>query len=110
MNAEQVALAHAAGIHFDFIGGNCPVQAEGSFDGLRFYFRARGQHWQFHVALHDYDIMENDLVRVVRPYVPTDGGSPQFAAGWMPVAEAVAFIIAEVAAFRTWAAEKLETA
>jgi hypothetical protein len=37
--AEQ--RAQAAGIVIDSIGGNCPVQAEGSFDGMRFYFRAR---------------------------------------------------------------------
>jgi hypothetical protein len=26
----------------DWLGGNCPVQAEGTLDGVPFYFRARG--------------------------------------------------------------------
>lgn len=26
----------------NWLGGNCPVQAEGTFDGVPFYFRARG--------------------------------------------------------------------
>lgn len=30
------------GIQIDSLGGNCPVQAEGTFDGVPFYFRARG--------------------------------------------------------------------
>jgi hypothetical protein len=31
-----------SGVVVHWIGGNCPVQAEGSFDGVPFYFRARG--------------------------------------------------------------------
>lgn len=31
-----------SGIVIDWLGGNCPVQAEGTFDGEEFYFRARG--------------------------------------------------------------------
>lgn len=30
------------GVVIDWLGGNCPVQAEGTFDGVPFYFRARG--------------------------------------------------------------------
>jgi hypothetical protein len=30
--------------------GFCPVQCEGTIDGLPFYFRARGSAWQFCVA------------------------------------------------------------
>jgi hypothetical protein len=30
------------GIDIEWLGGNCPVQAEGTFDGVPFYFRARG--------------------------------------------------------------------
>ena len=32
----------SVGIIITRLGGNCPVQAEGSFDGMAFYFRARG--------------------------------------------------------------------
>ena len=30
--------------------GACPVQAEGTVDGLPFYFRARGGEWTLSVA------------------------------------------------------------
>lgn len=32
----------SVGIVVGWLGGNCPVQAEGTFDGEAFYFRARG--------------------------------------------------------------------
>jgi len=30
--------------------GKCPVQAEGTLNGLPFYFRSRGSHWTLYVA------------------------------------------------------------
>lgn len=36
-------------IVFDTIGGQCPVQAEGTIDGHGFYFRARGESWSIQV-------------------------------------------------------------
>jgi len=30
------------GLVIEWLGGNCPVQAEGTFDGQPFYFRSRG--------------------------------------------------------------------
>lgn len=38
-----------SGIVIDWLDGNCPVQAEGTIDGRRFYFRARGEHWSIEV-------------------------------------------------------------
>jgi hypothetical protein len=35
-------MMNQAGIAVEWLGGNCPVQAEGTFDGTPFYFRARG--------------------------------------------------------------------
>lgn len=35
-------MSDEEGIEIDWLGGNCPVQAEGTFDGVPFYFRARG--------------------------------------------------------------------
>lgn len=32
-------------IKIEYLGGNCPVQAEGTINGIHFYFRARGSHW-----------------------------------------------------------------
>jgi len=35
----------------DTIGGNCPVQAEGTIlGGTAFYFRARGDHWSIGIG------------------------------------------------------------
>jgi hypothetical protein len=34
----------------DWIGGNCPVQAEGTIDGALFYFRARGSSWSIEIG------------------------------------------------------------
>ena len=34
----------------DTIGGNCPVQAEGTIDGKPFYFRARGESWSLGIG------------------------------------------------------------
>lgn len=32
-------------IKIDYIGGVCPIQAEGTINGEPFYFRSRHQHW-----------------------------------------------------------------
>jgi hypothetical protein len=34
-------------ISYDYIGGYCPVQAEGTIGDKKFYFRAKGEHWSF---------------------------------------------------------------
>lgn len=34
-------------LSIDYLGGNCPVQAEGTINGMPFYFRARGNMWSF---------------------------------------------------------------
>lgn len=37
----------------DYMGGACPTQAEGKWDGRPFYFRARYGEWAFWVAEGD---------------------------------------------------------
>jgi hypothetical protein len=37
--SDEVA---SVGVDIEWMGGLCPVQAEGTFDGVEFYFRARG--------------------------------------------------------------------
>lgn len=32
-------------IHINWLGGKCPVQAEGTINGKPFYFRSRGDWW-----------------------------------------------------------------
>lgn len=89
------ALQRAAtlGITIDGVGGNCPVQAEGSFDSKRFYFRARGDEWQFHawptelVSTPGHLPFGRECFYIEQAY---EGG--QYDAGWMPRHEAVGFI------------------
>lgn len=48
-------------IAIETLGGNCPVQAEGTFDGTPFYFRARGTsvrcevgEWTWHGPVYEW--------------------------------------------------------
>lgn len=75
----------ASRIEIDWLGGNCPVQAEGRIDGEPFYFRARGSRWSLSVGGPD-TITEPDWF-----YAENYGDGP-FDAGWMPDEEAAAFI------------------
>ena len=77
----------------DDLGGNCPVQAEGTIDGRPFYFRARGSAWSFGVG--DDPVGEPEW-----EYEQEYLGGP-FAAGWMTEDEARSFI--------EYAAEKYAT-
>jgi hypothetical protein len=74
------------GILIDYIGGNCPVQAEGSIDGQRFYFRARGQHWSLSIGGDDPAMSEGW-------YYDQPFGDTKYAAGWMTWGQAEAYII-----------------
>lgn len=74
-----------------WIGGNCPVQAEGFVNGEPFYFRARGEDWGFWVG----EPWTAEAWSMEREYP----GGP-YDAGWMPVAEAMAFINEAIAAYR----------
>jgi len=80
-----------AGIVHDWLGGNCPVQAEGRVDGVPFYFRARGSHWKLHIG-------EDPLGRDSWSYGEDYGTWPE--AGWMTEDEARAFIEKAVAIYR----------
>lgn len=81
--------------------GNCPVQSEGTINGLPFYFRSRGGHWRLSIARtpkgdpFDY---QNCLVHLEeykgrhhhRDLEINDGHL--FAAGWADKDECVEFI------------------
>lgn len=88
------AALEQAGITLDTIGGNCPVQAEGTVDGKQFYFRARGDSWQLHIGDGEHDLWTNPLFYTEQAY----GTWPE--AGWMPQHEAVGFIVLGVEAWR----------
>jgi len=67
-------------LKIEMIGGNCPVQAEGTVNGQPFYFRARGEHWSFGVGV--------DPIGDPAWYHQERWSDEEFAAGWMD--EAVA--------------------
>lgn len=67
------------------IGGNCPVQAEGTIDGYEFYFRARGEKWS--MAIGGADIIAAPDWYYEEPY-----GDMPFAAGWMTEVEALRYV------------------
>lgn len=81
-------------LRIDQLGGNCPVQAEGTVDGRPFYFRARGAHWSFGVG--DDPILEEDCDF----YYEEEYGT-QYEAGWMDDEEARKFIDKAVALYRS---------
>jgi len=67
-------------ITIGWLGGNCPVQAEGTIGGEPFYFRARGDRWTIGIGGDVID-MPSWLYEEEYP-----------SAGWMTEAEARAFI------------------
>ena len=72
-------------ISVEYIGGNCPVQAEGSIGGEPFYFRARGQRWS--MSIGGADVVGNPKWYHEEPW-----GDTEFGAGWMPQHEALALM------------------
>ena len=96
---EEVLMIQPAGdvadpareVFIELMGGNCPVQAEGTVGGKEFYFRARGCHWRLCIGGAD----------------PV--GSPEWEhaewygqwpdAGWMTEEEAEAFLRAAAARY-----------
>lgn len=80
-----------AEVLIDFIGGNCPVQAEGTIDGKRFYFRARGDSWSLEVhPTSGGGYLEWPDDPEVWRYEEDYGVWPD--AGWMEESEARGFI------------------
>lgn len=73
----------------DWIGGNCPVQAEGTIAGKEFYFRARGNRWSMSI---DSDLGPNDRFFNPEWYYQEPYGDGPFDAGWMTEDEARSFI------------------
>jgi hypothetical protein len=86
--AQADTAIEDAGIQVNMLGGNCPVQAEGAIDGVRFFFRARGEHWSI-------DVGGDDGFRHREKW-----GDGPFEAGWMPEDEARRMIEKGAALFR----------
>lgn len=83
-----------SGIDIEYLGGNCPVQAEGSVDGYRFYFRARGDQWSVQIAPTDEELWTDKRWVYVERY----GEWPD--AGWMDESEAKDFLITAIEKWR----------
>ncbi|GHE77775.1 hypothetical protein GCM10019059_40960 [Camelimonas fluminis] len=81
------------GLDIHWLGGNCPVQGEGTLDGREFYFRARGSHWTF--AVGGDVIASPDWVHE-EPY-----GTGPFDAGWMSEDDARACIAKATGLYRS---------
>ncbi|AZL60590.1 hypothetical protein EI545_18225 [Tabrizicola piscis] len=64
-------------ISIRYIGGNCPVQAEGTIGGKEFYFRARGSRWSMSIG-------GADVINRPEFYHEMDWGDGPHDAGWMP--------------------------
>lgn len=58
-------------LEISLIGGNCPVQAEGTINGEPFYFRARWDHWSLGVGGDPVSAPDRELTSVCE------------AAGWI---------------------------
>lgn len=69
------------------MGGQCPVQAEGTVDGHPFYFRARGEAWSLSIAGPSGDVFGDDAW-----YYDEDYPGGEYAAGWMTYPEAEGFL------------------
>ncbi|AQQ02408.1 hypothetical protein B0E33_01385 [Roseibium algicola] len=72
----------------DYLGGNCPVQAEGKIDGEPFYFRARGNSWSLSIGSEENDnssvgIYGKDVVGNPSWYYEEEYGTGPYDAGWM---------------------------
>ncbi len=74
------------------IYGRCPVQAEGTYRGREFYFRARGTHWHFELDTG----LDKDGVKqcylIEGKYDPSNGTNP-YVAGYMPEYDAYSLIL-----------------
>jgi len=73
------------GLIIDWIGGNCPVQAEGTIDGEPFYFRARGQYCLCEIGVDP--VLGSSKWDFIHKY-----SDHPYGAGWMTEDEARGFI------------------
>lgn len=75
-------------LRIEMIAGYCPVQAEGTIDGVPFYFRARGRRWSMSIGKNPVSILTTIEANTDEWYAESTWGLERFAAGWMPEAEA----------------------
>ena len=71
------------------LGGSCPVQGDGTVEGIPFYFRARGQHWSMAIGA---DPVAISCGYKSGWYRQEKWGSGAFDAGFMKKDEALGLI------------------
>lgn len=84
------------GVVIETYGGSCPVQVEGTIDGLPFYFRGRHNTISLAIAsTPNGDVFAEDAW-----YYEENYGDADFAAGYIPLGEAVEFINKAIKMYR----------
>jgi hypothetical protein len=82
-------------LQFEFTSSPAPVQAEGTVAGRSFYFRARGDTWEFTVAERAGDdpaaLSEKD-VALGKAWCRSGTLPGRFEASWMPLDQATSLI------------------
>jgi len=91
---DDTGVMVADGIDLAITCGACPVQIEGTVDGMGLYFRARHGAWRIGIAP-----TVDDAVMGVGAVYSADGDDD--AEGWMPHAEAWRVVRESIAAWRT---------
>jgi len=75
------------------LGGMCPVQGEGTINGEKFYFRARGEHWSMSIGEKEDSCYGPDSIYIDPVWYYEEAyGTEMFAAGCMEPEEAIQFI------------------
>jgi len=69
------------GLVIDNLGGNCPVQGEGTVLGVPFYFRARHEEWSMGIGEDPVAVTRAEIGAIW--YKSEAWGDGEFAAGWM---------------------------
>lgn len=77
-------------IVIEWLGGNCPVQAEGTINGQPFYFRARGDSWSLEVGKPGASDYVSAEWETVWEHAEWFGQWPD--AGWMAPEQAEGFL------------------
>ena len=89
---KALAKGEAEGLEVGYLGGNCPVQGEGTIGGKPFYFRARGSSWSLGIG--------GDPVSCPEWYHEAwHGRWPD--AGWISDGQAIAFVEAAIRRYLT---------
>ena len=92
MTTTDALPALPEGVTISSEGGNCPVQIEGTIDGIAYYFRARGSRWSVGIG--------GEPVAAPEWRWEDSYGPDVFAAGWMTLSEARGFLFGALARWR----------